>query len=155
MARVLTRVLRSLAMGALLFFIGSLVSSASFSNVPSQHGCRHWTADEALDTYASLLWVGGDRHGVAVGAAFLFGKDVNHLTPADTALLVVMTRSPKTYNPLCHPERAREARNELLQRMLAAGLLDQKSFSEAVTSDLGALGSCEGATEAGAVGAAQ
>ncbi len=106
---------------------------------------RHWTADEALDTYASLLWLGEDRYGVAEGAAFLFGKNVNDLTVAETALLIVVTRSPKRYSPTCHPDRARLARDDLLQRMLDARLIDQKAFSEALVSGLDVQGSCNGA----------
>ena len=104
---------------------------------------RHWTANEALDTYASLVWMGDGRYGVAEGAAFFFGKDASQLTVAETALLIVMMRSPKAYNPLCHPARARKARDDLLERMLAARLLDQQAVSKALAADLGAQAVCE------------
>jgi Transglycosylase len=103
---------------------------------------RHWTADEALDTYASLSWLGDSRYGMADGSAFFFRKAADDLTVAETTLLIVMMRSPRTLDPLCHPQRAREARDELIQRMFEAGVVDQLAFASARATELGTQGVC-------------
>jgi membrane peptidoglycan carboxypeptidase len=103
---------------------------------------RHWTAEQALNTYAALAWMGDNRHGVIEGSAFLFGKDVNELSLAETALLVVTIRSPRSLSPLCRPERALEARNDLLQRLGRAGIADGKEIAASLASPLGVRGHC-------------
>ncbi len=103
---------------------------------------RHWTVEQALDTYASLSWMGDDRYGVHDGALFLFGKDLSALTVAEIALLVATIRSPTAFSPLCHPERALKARNDLLQRMDVAGLLDHRDVIVSLSASLGVRGEC-------------
>ena len=103
---------------------------------------RHWTPEQALNTYAALAWLGDDRYGVTEGSAFLFGKDITELSVAETALLVATIRSPNRLSPLCHAERALQARNDLLQRMGRAGIIDEKEIAASLAAPLGVRGDC-------------
>ena len=103
---------------------------------------RHWTAEQALDTYAALVWMGDNRHGVHEGAPALFGKAVNELSVADTALLVATIRSPRSFSPLCHPDRALRARNDVLSRLDRSGLVDHQEIATSLAAPLGVQGQC-------------
>lgn len=104
---------------------------------------RNWSADDAMNTYASHLWMGSETYGVEAGASFLFGKDVSELTIAETALLVGTSRSPRRLSALCHPERAIAARSEVLERMRTVRLIDDAQLAAAAATPLGARGSCQ------------
>lgn len=103
---------------------------------------RHWTAEQALDTYASEVWIGQGVHGLRDGAGAFFGKRLESLDVAELALLVAVIRSPSGLSPLCHPERARAARDEVLRSLADAGWLDPQGLSEASAKDLGVQGAC-------------
>src|SRR5208283_3798031 len=76
---------------------------------------RHWTADQAVDTYVSLVWMGSDRRGLQAAARNLFEEKLDNLSHSQVALLMAMIRSPRSYDPACHPEQALDARNRFLQ----------------------------------------
>jgi len=52
----------------------------------------HYDKSEILETYLNEIYFGQDRdraiHGVGLAAQFYFGKEVQHLTLAEAALLV-------------------------------------------------------------------
>jgi len=109
---------------------------------------RNWSTDDAISTYASHLWMGNDDLGAEAGAMRLFGRSLGHLSVSETALLVATARSPKQLDPFCHAERASDARQGVLERMRATGLITDTQFRTAVASPLGVSGHCEDRDEA-------
>lgn len=109
---------------------------------------RNWSANDAISTYASHLWMGNDHIGAEDGAMRLFGKAVDQLSVPETALLVAMAGSPRRLNPFCHPQRAIEARESVLERMRATGLISETQFRGAAAAPLGVSGACEDPDEA-------
>jgi membrane carboxypeptidase/penicillin-binding protein len=101
-----------------------------------------------VSTYASHLWIGNDRIGAEDGAIRLFGKAVGQLSVSETALLVAVAGSPRRLNPFCHPQRAIEAREPVLERMRATGLISENQFRDAAAAPLGVSGACEDPDEA-------
>jgi hypothetical protein len=85
---------------------------------------RHWTAEQALDTYGALVWIGRGQHGLRSGSTHYFQQPLEALPPDAAILLVAITRSPGRLDPACHPDRAREARDLLVARMVDGGWLD-------------------------------
>jgi transglycosylase-like protein len=104
---------------------------------------RNWSTDDAINTYASQLWMGNDHLGAEDGAMRLFGKAVEQLSVSETALLVAIARSPRQLDPFCHAERATDARQVVLERMRATGLISDRQFTTAVAAPLGVSGACE------------
>jgi hypothetical protein len=104
---------------------------------------RNWSAEDAMNTYASHVWMGSEVYGVEGGAKLLFAKTVNELTIPETALLVATTRSPGRLSALCHPERATAARGDVLERMHAVHLISAAQLAAAAASPLGVRGSCQ------------
>jgi hypothetical protein len=108
---------------------------------------RHWTADEAVDTYGANVWMGGDRVGLRAGASYLFGRSLDRLSAAQVALLVGLTRSPTSYDPACHPDRARAARDLLLHRLADADVLAAQEVERALDEPVETIASCEQAAQ--------
>src|SRR5207249_12107867 len=79
----------------------------------------HYGKEEILETYLNEIYLGQDRdraiHGVGLASLYYFGKTVEHLTLAESAVLVGMVKGPTLYDPFRNPERALERRNLVLR----------------------------------------
>ncbi|MDX1780163.1 MAG: penicillin-binding protein 1C [Thalassovita sp.] len=76
-----------------------------------------------LDLYLQLAPFGGNIEGVRAAALSYFGKEPRRLTPAESALLVALPQSPEARRPDRHPQGAENARERVLARVEAAGIL--------------------------------
>jgi penicillin-binding protein 1C len=81
------------------------------------------TKDQILGLYLSLAPFGGNLEGVRAASLAYFGKEPNHLSPAEAALLVALPRSPTKLRLDRFPEAARIARDHVLDRMVEAGVI--------------------------------
>jgi penicillin-binding protein 1B len=85
----------------------------------------HYDKSEILETYLNEIYLGQDRdraiHGVGLASLHYFGKTVEHLTLAESALLVAMVRGPAWYDPYERPQRALERRNLVLRQARDTG----------------------------------
>lgn len=84
---------------------------------------RRLDKDGILALYLTHAPYGGNLEGVRAAAIAWFGKEPSRLTPAQAALLVALPQSPETRRPDRHPETARAARDRVLTRMQAQGVL--------------------------------
>ncbi|WP_395020234.1 penicillin-binding protein 1C [Dongia sp.] len=87
---------------------------------------------EILGIYLTLAPYGGNLEGVRAASLAYFGKEPAHLTEAQAALLVALPQSPETLRPDRFPAAAKAARDKVLARMLAAGVLDEAIYSSAL-----------------------
>lgn len=85
---------------------------------------RRLDKQQILDLYLRLAPYGGNLEGVRAASLSWFGKEPRRLTPAESALLVALPQSPVARQPDRSPERAMIARERVLDRAVAAGLLD-------------------------------
>ena len=73
----------------------------------------HYDKDEILETYLNEIYFGQDRdraiHGVGLAAQYYFGKDVQYLGVAESAMLVGMIRGPAHLRPVQASRRARSS----------------------------------------------
>ena len=92
---------------------------------------RHYGKDAVLRVYLSLAPFGGNLEGVRAASLAYFGKEPARLSPAEAALLVAIPRSPERLRPDRHPEAARLARDRVLQRMAAQGVISEQIAAEA------------------------
>src|SRR2546423_1903664 len=101
----------------------------------------HYDKDEILETYLNEIYLGQDRdraiHGVGLASLFYFGKTIEHLTLAESALLVGMVKGPTFYDPFRNPERALERRNLVLRETKDRGFATMEEYSKARAADLG------------------
>ncbi len=83
------------------------------------------TKEQILTLYLNRAPFGGNIEGVRAATLAWFGKPPRRLTPAEAALLVALPQSPSARRPDRDHAAAVAARDRVLDRMQAAGLLDE------------------------------
>jgi penicillin-binding protein 1C len=81
------------------------------------------TKDEILALYLRLASFGGNIEGVRAASLAYFGKEPRRLSVGEAALLVALPQSPEVRRPDRNPEAARRARDRVLTRAVAAGVV--------------------------------
>ena len=89
------------------------------------------TKDEILELYMNKIELGHRAFGFGAAAQVYYGKDVNDLTLAQIAVLAGLPKAPSTLNPISRPERAKDRRSVVLQRMLVTGYISEAEYQEA------------------------
>jgi penicillin-binding protein 1B len=101
----------------------------------------HYDKDEILTTYANEIFLGQDGgravHGFGLASYFYFRRDLQDLSPAQTATLVGMVRGPSYYNPRKFPERCLQRRQVVLEVMRAQKVIDEWTYKVAKSAPLG------------------
>lgn len=103
----------------------------------------HYDKHEILETYLNEIYLGQDSrraiHGIGLASQFYFGKPVEELTLAESALLVGMVKGPVYLNPRKHPQRARERRDLVLVEMARLDMLPADVAAQARATALGVI----------------
>ncbi|QGY04030.1 penicillin-binding protein 1C [Methylobacterium mesophilicum SR1.6/6] len=84
-----------------------------------------------LDLYLALAPYGGPLEGVRAASLAYFGREPVRLTAAQAALLVALPQSPEARRPDRFPDRARAARDRVLEIAGAQGLLSAAEVAAA------------------------
>jgi penicillin-binding protein 1C len=92
--------------------------------------------DGVLKIYLTLAPYGGNLEGIRAASLGYFGKEPQHLTEAEAALLVVLPQSPERLRPDRFPEAAKRARDKLLTRLLAEGDIDEPTYRAALAETI-------------------
>ncbi len=92
---------------------------------------RHLTKAQILDLYLRIAPYGGNLEGIRAASLSWFGKEPRRLTPAEAAFLVALPQAPETRRPDRFPDVAEAARDRVLDRMVAAGVLTAERASAA------------------------
>ncbi|MCD7774698.1 MAG: transglycosylase domain-containing protein [Clostridiales bacterium] len=97
---------------------------------------KHYSKDTILEAYLNTLYLDAGCYGVQTAAEYYFGKDVGDLNLAECACLAVITKEPRTYDPIINPDNNKERRDYCLSLMLEQGYITQDEYEEAVNYDL-------------------
>ena len=92
---------------------------------------RELPKTEILALYLNVIPLGKHSFGVRAAAYTYYGKDVDELSLAQTAMLAGIAKRPEGGNPINGPAWALERRNLVLLRMLEQGSIDQEQYDEA------------------------
>ncbi len=84
-----------------------------------------------LDRYVGLAPFGGNLEGVRAASLAWFGKEPLRLTIAEAALLVALPQSPEARRPDRFPQAARAARDRVLDRVAARGVVSAEEAAAA------------------------
>ncbi|WP_295585997.1 penicillin-binding protein 1C [uncultured Lamprocystis sp.] len=91
------------------------------------------TAEKAqiLTAYLTVAPYGGNLEGLRAGSLAWLGKEPKRLSAAEAALLVALPQAPEARRPDRNPAAARRARDRVLARALALGLIDAETATAA------------------------
>lgn len=84
---------------------------------------RNFSKQEILALYLNQIYFGNGVYGVQSASKLYFGKDVSEMTLGECALLTGLIPSPERYSPFNNPEKARQRRGLVLQRMAAENFI--------------------------------
>lgn len=84
---------------------------------------RRFTKRQILDLYLGLAPYGGNLEGLRAASLAYLGKEPKRLSLGEQALLVALPQSPETRRPDRFPQAAGRARDRVLARAVAAGLV--------------------------------
>mgnify|MGYP000878697878 FL=1 len=84
---------------------------------------------EILELYLAFAPMGGVLEGVEAASRAYLGKPAQRLSESEAALLAVLPQAPSLLRPDRHPERARAARDKVLDRM--AGRWTARAIADA------------------------
>ena len=92
--------------------------------------------DQILALYLTLAPYGGNLEGVRAASLAYFGKEPRKLSLPEAALLVALPQSPELRRPDRFPDVARAARDRVLDRAAAAGVVPRDEIVRAKTSNV-------------------
>ncbi len=81
----------------------------------------HLSKRQILAAYLSEVYLGGGAYGAAAASRRYFHRPLARDTLAQAALLAGLPQAPSAFDPLVHPDAARDRRHDVLQAMVAAG----------------------------------
>ena len=91
-----------------------------------------YSKEQILEAYLNEIYMGQRGslaiRGVGAAARAYFGKEVHQLALAEAALIAGLVRAPNSYSPVGNPERARQRRDAVLQRMRELGWITVADF---------------------------
>lgn len=82
-----------------------------------------FSKDEILTFYLNRIFFGGNLYGVGAAAEAFFGKSPKDLTLAESALMAGIIAGPNSFSPWRNPNKAREVRALVLDRMAEEGFI--------------------------------
>ncbi|HNQ04378.1 MAG TPA: PBP1A family penicillin-binding protein [Thiobacillaceae bacterium] len=87
--------------------------------------------DEILELYINQIYLGQRAYGFAAAASIYFGKPLENLSLAESAMLAGLPKAPSAYNPVVNPKRAKARQLYVLGRMKTLGYITQAQYEVA------------------------
>ena len=87
--------------------------------------------EQILELYLNKIYLGHRAYGIKAAAQVYYGRPLDQLTLAETAMIAGLPKAPSNYNPVTNPERAKLRRNYVIGRMLALGYITPEQAAEA------------------------
>jgi len=97
---------------------------------------RYLSKDEILYLYLNQLYLGNGAYGVEAAAQNYFGKHVWELTLGECAVLAGLPRAPALYSPVRHPQRSKERKTYVLNRMFEDHYITREQLEAALAEPI-------------------
>jgi penicillin-binding protein 1A len=92
--------------------------------------------DQILEVYMNQIYLGQRAYGFASAAQIYYGKTLQELSIAESAMLAGLPKAPSAYNPVANPKRARARQQYILQRMHDLGYITDTQYEQAKNEEL-------------------
>ncbi len=102
----------------------------------SWHIRRRFSEQQLFTIYANRAYFGPGAMGVENASEHFFQKGANDVSAEEAALLAGVLRSPASFSPFTHPDRALQRRNQILENMTVRGKLNSTGAAAAVAAPI-------------------
>lgn len=92
--------------------------------------------DRILEIYMNEIFLGQRAYGFEAAAQTYFGKSLEQLSLAESAMLAGLPQNPYYANPVANIERATQRQRVVLQRMREVGVIDEAQLNRALAEKL-------------------
>jgi len=92
---------------------------------------RELSKQEILELYLNKIYLGNRAYGIGAAAHVYYGRTVDELDLAQTAMLAGLPKAPSSSNPIANPERAIQRRAYVLGRMQQLGFITAQESEQA------------------------
>jgi len=92
--------------------------------------------DQILELYINQIYLGQRSYGFAAASQVYYGKPLEKLSLAETALLAGLPKAPSGYNPFVNPKRAITRQQEVLHDMYRFGFIKEPVYKQALKQQL-------------------
>ncbi len=97
---------------------------------------KRYSKDEILSLYLNSIYFGHGAFGIEEAAAFYFGKTAETLSPAESATLAALVKSPNNYSPFRNAEKCLKRRNFVLGLMRDQSFISAEEYAAAIAEPL-------------------
>lgn len=91
---------------------------------------RLYSKQEILSMYLNTACFSGNSYGIETAANTFFDCSQSELTYDQAALLIALLKGPSFFNPIKHPERAKNRRNHILQLLHKNEYITNDEYAE-------------------------
>lgn len=95
--------------------------------------------DKILELYMNQIYLGERAYGFGSAARIYFGKSIQDLSIAESAMLAGIPKAPASANPVVNPKRATERQQYILKRMHDLNFITQAQYEQAAAEKLHVL----------------
>lgn len=95
---------------------------------------KQQSKDEILAGYLNIVNFANGAYGIQAAAQRYFSVDASKLTLVQAATLAGVVNSPSYYDPIAHPDNAKDRRDDVLAKMLAQKMISKKDHDAAVAT---------------------
>jgi 1A family penicillin-binding protein len=92
---------------------------------------HQYSKQQIVQLYVNRMYFGGGLWGVEAASLGYFGKHASDLTLTEAALLAGLVKSPSTYAPTVHLDKAIRRRDAVLRAMYDTGAIDRPTWAQA------------------------
>jgi penicillin-binding protein 1A len=92
---------------------------------------RHYSKEQILEAFLNQISFGHGWYGIDAAARRYFGTPAASLTLAQAATLAALPKGPAIYDPIRHPDRAKERRDLILGLMAEQGFITRAQATAA------------------------
>jgi len=107
--------------------------------------------DKILELYLNEIFLGQRAYGFAAASQVYFGKPLDKLSVAETAMLAGLPQNPHYANPIANFERATQRQRIVLERMRVTGVISDAQHAAARAEKLAIRAPGQGVLHAGHV----
>jgi penicillin-binding protein 1A len=97
---------------------------------------KNYTKTEIITMYFNTIPFGYESYGIRTAAQTYFNKLPAELNLEESALMIGILNAPSWYNPVKHPQRAKDRRNVVLNQMVRYGYLAKKEYDSISKLDI-------------------